>query len=242
MNSRMMRAGPVQERFAIIETSSMAGQVALAQGETLLGVRRLEEARRHARDLVPALRDLLAEQGWKARDLSGIIVSRGPGSYSGLRVGIMTAKALAYATGCALLGVDTFTAIALQAPLDAGRAIVLADAQQNKAYVQTFVRSESGRPMRPDSALAIRALPEILEQVTDRDWLTGPCVRDGEALWTGHNLVDAHDRQPRVESLLQLGLEKFRSGTTDDVLKMEPLYLRPSSAEEKWQAGSGKEK
>ena len=58
------------------------------------------------------MRDLLADQGWKARDLTGVIVSRGPGSYTGLRVGIMTAKTLAYATGCALLAIDTFAAVA----------------------------------------------------------------------------------------------------------------------------------
>src|SRR5206468_351809 len=89
-----------EPRLLILETSSQAGQVALAAGERLLGVRRLDEARRHARDLAPAVRELLVEQGWRPRDLHGVVVSRGPGSYTGLRVGIMSAKALAYATGC----------------------------------------------------------------------------------------------------------------------------------------------
>ena len=79
----------------------------------------LDESRRHARDLAPAVRDLLAEQGWPARSLEAVIVSRGPGSYTGLRVGIMSAKTLAYATGCALLAVDTFAVIARQAPPEA---------------------------------------------------------------------------------------------------------------------------
>src|SRR5215471_12911522 len=103
-------------RLLLLETSGRVGQVALAEGGRLRGVRRLEETRRHARDLAPAVRELLAAQGWRVRDLHGVIVSRGPGSYTGLRVGIMSAKALAYATGCTLLAIDTFAVIAGQAP------------------------------------------------------------------------------------------------------------------------------
>src|SRR5262245_23721817 len=115
-------------RILILETSSRVGQVALAEGETLRGVRRLDEAGRHARDLAPAVRGLLAEAGWTAKMLDAVIVSRGPGSYTGLRVGIMSAKALAYATGCALVAIETFTAIARQAPVGVARIDVLADA------------------------------------------------------------------------------------------------------------------
>ncbi len=72
--------------------------------------------------------------------MQAVLVSRGPGSYTGLRVGIMSAKTFAYATGCALIAVDTFAAIALQAPESVARVDVLADAQQDKVYVQSFAR------------------------------------------------------------------------------------------------------
>src|SRR5258705_7888960 len=116
---------PEKPRFLILETSGRVGHVALAHGEHVRGVRRLEEARRHARDLAPAVRDLFAEAGWNARQLAAVIVSRGPGSYTGLRVGIMSAKTVAYATGCRLLAIDTFAAIAQQAPAEAGQIDVL---------------------------------------------------------------------------------------------------------------------
>src|SRR5262245_52282348 len=93
-------------RLLILETSGRLGQVAVAGGSALRERRRLDEARRHARDLAPAVADLLATQGWKARDLHAVIVSLGPGSYTGLRVGLMSAKTLAYATGCTLIGVE----------------------------------------------------------------------------------------------------------------------------------------
>ena len=66
-------------------------------------MRRLDEARRNARDLAPAAAELLQKQGWKPIGLDAVLVSCGPGSYTGLRVGIMSAKTLAYATRCALI-------------------------------------------------------------------------------------------------------------------------------------------
>lgn len=226
----------MEPRLLILETSSRVGQVALAQGESLLGVRQLDEARRHARDLAPALQALLAAQGWTARDLHGVIVSRGPGSYTGLRVGIMSAKALAYATGCALLAVDTFAAIARQAPAEARRIDVIADAQQDKVYVQGFERT-TPEILDPICPLSIRPMADWLGQLTPQTWLTGPGLRGHESrLPAGQPLVPAPCWDPQPASLLAIGLARFLRGERDDFWALEPLYLRPSAAEEKWQA------
>jgi tRNA threonylcarbamoyladenosine biosynthesis protein TsaB len=224
-----------QPRLLILETSGRMGQVALAEGERLCGVRRLDEARRHARDLAPAVRDLLAERGWRPRDLHGVLVSRGPGSYTGLRVGIMSAKALAYATGCALLVIDTFAAVALQAPEEALRIDVLADAQQDKVYVQRFARSAPGADPLPERPLAICTFSEWLAQAEASVWVSGPGLRGREGrLPEGTRPVEAGLWDPRPESLLRIGLARYRRGERDDVWALEPLYLRPSSAEERW--------
>src|SRR5438034_1064164 len=127
----------MEPRVLIIETSSRTGSVALAEGPVLRGTRPLDEARRHAQDLAPAVSDLLKGVAWRPRDIQAVFVSRGPGSYTGLRVGIMSAKVFAYATGAALLGIETFQAIATQIPQEcSGPADVLGDAQQGKVYVQ----------------------------------------------------------------------------------------------------------
>src|SRR6516162_1038312 len=117
-------------RVLILETSGRAGQVAVAEGGRVLAERRLSETRRHGRDLAPAVAELLAGQGWPLKSVGAVVVGRGPGSYTGLRVGIISAKAFAYATGARLLAVDTFAAIAAQAPAEARQVDVLADAQQ----------------------------------------------------------------------------------------------------------------
>jgi tRNA threonylcarbamoyladenosine biosynthesis protein TsaB len=229
-----------ESRFLILETSGRVGQVALAEGLHLRGVRRLDEARRHARDLAPAVRDLLAELGWTSRDVQSVIVSRGPGSYTGLRVGIMSAKTFAFATGCALLAVDTFAAITLQAPAEADRLDVLADAQQKRIYVQRFVRSGETAEWQPESALRIENLEEWLLHREADVWVTGPGLATYELLaHEGKRVVKAEDWHPRPESLVQIGLGRYLAGARDDVWSVEPLYLRPSSAEEKWRARSG---
>jgi tRNA threonylcarbamoyladenosine biosynthesis protein TsaB len=218
----------------ILETSGRVGQVALARGESLCAVRLLDEARRHARDLAPAVAELLAGQGWQPRDLHGVIVSQGPGSYTGLRVGIMSAKTLAYSIRCALLAVETFAAIALQAPEDVPRLDVLADAQQEKVYVQRFARSSPAAALLPLTRLNIQPLSEWLDGLETETWVSGPGLRGNENRFASQaHLVEAVSWDPQPASLLRLGLARYQRGERDDPWTLEPLYLRPSSAEEK---------
>jgi tRNA threonylcarbamoyladenosine biosynthesis protein TsaB len=219
----------------IIETSGRAGQVAVARGAELLAVRPLAEGRRQGRDLAPAVGELLRQQGWTARQLQGVIVSLGPGSYTGLRVGIISAKTLGYATGCALLGVETFAAVAEQVPEAATRLDVIADAQQGKVYVQSFRRASAEAAWEPQAALAIRAVEDWLAGRAAEAWVSGPGVDVHLGrLQSAVKLVEADRRLPRAESLLRIGLRRYQAGGRDDVWSMEPIYLRPSAAEEQW--------
>ncbi len=223
-------------RLLILDTSTGgSGFVALGEGPELRGQRRLDEARRHARDLAPAVRGLLDEAGWKPREIHAVVVCRGPGSFTGLRVGLMSAKAFAYATGCVLLGLDTFAAVAAQTPVEVTRLDVLADAQQDKVYVQPFGRQ--GDDWKALAPLAIRRFAEWLHEREPSSWATGPGLRK----WEAHLIpevprADSSLWEPHAESVLRLGLARYLAGEGDDVWTLEPLYLRPSSAEEQWQA------
>lgn len=225
----------MEPRLLILETSGRVGQVALADGEWLLRARPLDETRRHARDLAPAVVELLAAEGWKPRDLNGVIVSRGPGSYTGLRVGIMAAKVLAYAVGIPVIGVDTFRAIAEQAGSEVSRLDVLADAQQDKVYMQPFGRPDAAAPLLPAAALSVQSFPAWLAGRDPTAWVSGPGLRRfADRCPADTRLVAAEHWDPRPESLLRIGLERLRSGAVDDPWTLEPLYLRPSAAEEQW--------
>lgn len=213
----------------IIETSHRIGRVALALGNTIVGERVLDESRRHARDLVPAVHALLGQQGLKARDLAGVFVSHGPGSYTGLRVGIMSAKTLAYATGCPLLAVSTFAAIHAQVASQHPELDVLADAQQDKVYVQRFGSAAS--PLR------IVPFTDWLIESRDRNRsVTGPALEIFAPRIEGVKVLPNEHWHALPAGLLAVGWERYARGERDDIYAVEPLYLRPTEAELKWQA------
>lgn len=217
----------MQPRLLVLETSHRLGRVALAEGGVIVGERTLDESRRHARDLAPAVQDLLRAQSWRPADLTGVIVSRGPGSYTGLRVGIMSAKMLAYATGCTLLAIDTFEAIYQPLASTAPTVDVIADAQQDKIYVQRF-----GPAPKPLTILSLDAWLARGEPTT----VTGPGLEIfANRLPASLPMLPRETWLPQPAGLLRVGLERIRRGERDDVFAVEPLYLRVSSAEEKWQ-------
>lgn len=205
----------------LLETSSRVAFAALAESDTVVGVRRLDEGRRNARDLVPAVADLLRERGVAPNTLDAIIVGLGPGSYTGLRVGIMTAKTLAYVLKRPLIGVPTFHVLAGQS--GAGLVDVLADAQKDAIYLQSF---RNGRPLNE------------LQIVRGDDWLA---ARDPHAIATGPGLSKIRadvprrpesDWQPQPAALLAVA-ESF---APVDPFSLAPIYLRPSAAEQQWDA------
>jgi tRNA threonylcarbamoyladenosine biosynthesis protein TsaB len=223
-------------RLLILETSGRIGQVGLALGSRLLAGRRLDEARRHARDLAPSVADLLREQQWKPRDVQAVVVSRGPGSYTGLRVGIMSAKTFAYATGCALVAVDTFAAIAANCPAVVDAVEILADAQQGKVYVQRYGRTGGTSTWHALDALTILSLDQWITHRSGSSWVTGLGLEIYRPrLPPDFKVIDPAFWHPSLESLLQIGLARFARKEKDDLLTVEPLYLRASAAEEKWE-------
>src|SRR5262245_62607793 len=107
----MRRIGGPGMNVLAIDTSTERAVLALSGVDGRLCVATIDAARRHGRDLVPGIRGLLDSAGVSVGDLEAIAVGLGPGSYTGLRVGVTAAKTLAYVTGVALLGLDSLHAI-----------------------------------------------------------------------------------------------------------------------------------
>jgi tRNA threonylcarbamoyladenosine biosynthesis protein TsaB len=219
-------------RVLILETSGKVGQVALASGETILGRRELPEARRHARDLAERCRELFAEQNWRARELSAVVVSIGPGSFTGLRVGIASAKAMAYATGCELFGVPAFDAIVACLDESAPAVEIIADALQGQVYSQRFI-PDAGSGWRPSEPIGIRSFEDWLRDLTPGSLVAGPAIGMYESrLPETARIVRDEDLNPRIEGLLRRARGDSAS-TQSNAWTLEPIYLRGSSAEEK---------
>lgn len=215
------------EGWLLIETSGRVGKVGLARGGAVVRAAELDASRRHARDLTTAVDALLKAELLGPRDLTGVMVSVGPGSYTGLRVGVMAAKALAYATGCRLVPVGTFAAIAAQAPADADVLWVIADALQGLVYYQRFER------VAPAGAVRIVSVEEWSAQIRDGDRVSGPGVKVyADRIPPTCRVVPEADREPSVAGLFAAG-QGIAPATREELFALEPLYLRGSSAEEK---------
>ncbi len=216
------------EPWLLIETSGRGGLVALAVGGTVVGERTLDPARRQNRDLAPFAAELLSAAGLTAKSLRGVMVSVGPGSYTGLRVGLISAKVLAYAVGCELVAVPTFAAIAELAPPELPGVDVISDGLQGLVYCQRYARTDG--VMAATNALAILTLAE---------WVaTGPAAVSGPGVALADAALDASVmrvlvdlRTPAAASLLAAG-RRVAPVTREELFALEPLYLRPSSAEE----------
>jgi tRNA threonylcarbamoyladenosine biosynthesis protein TsaB len=217
--------------WLILETSDRTGKVGLARGGNVVRALVLDERRRHVRDLAHNVSTLLEAESLRPADLAGVAVSRGPGSYTGLRVGIMSAKALAYAVGCELRAVETFAAIAAQAPKEAGSVWVIADALQGQVYSQHFFREQN--LWSPAEELRIEPIADWSARVKEGEWVSGPGVSSYEdRVPDSISIVSEVDRRPSIESVFAVA-RRVRPLSGVELFALEPLYLRGSTAEEK---------
>lgn len=240
---------PARESLLLVlDTSGPAGTVALARGETMLAERRFDLHQKHAQVLLPGIRDLLAEAGAAARDVNIVGVSEGPGSFTGLRVGVMCAKTLAYATGARLVAIGTLAAISRTVLGDAAvhRGVwVVENAQRGDVFALhvpkgTVPFGDTG-PLRVMSAAELRAALEpddlvigpgrsLLEDLPDRPLAAWPLLDA-----TGISPVS----RPSGRSLIQMTRELVEQGRFADPWTLEPAYLRRSAAEDQWLARRG---
>src|SRR5512146_512531 len=112
-------------RVLAIETSGRVGSIALAQGGSILAEAEFEHGLKHAAEIIPMIDRLCRERQWTPRDIEHAYVSAGPGSFTGLRIGITLAKTLAFATGAKLVAVPTVRVLAENAPAGARNVIIV---------------------------------------------------------------------------------------------------------------------
>lgn len=160
-------------------------------------------------------------------------VTVGPGSFTGLRVGVATAKTFAYATGAAVLGIDTLEAIANQVPEGMDRVSVALDAQRGDVVAADFVRD--GPWMRPTSPWRLQPSAAWLEEAAARGVaVTGPILaRLAERIPQALAIVDQPLWTPQALTVARLAARDASAGRRDDLWKLVPRYSRRAAAEEK---------
>ncbi|MDP9173059.1 MAG: tRNA (adenosine(37)-N6)-threonylcarbamoyltransferase complex dimerization subunit type 1 TsaB [Planctomycetota bacterium] len=227
-------------RSLAIETSSRIGSVALAQDGKLLAEETFPHGLQHAARIVPAIDALCRGAGWTSGDIAHIYVSAGPGSFTGLRIGITLAKTLAFATGAKLVAVPTVRVLAENAPRDAQNLIIVIDAKRDQIFTASF--EKSGLFWKPLQPAHLGTLTAMLA-TTPR-----PVCLLGEGIPYHRKFVPENDPllsiadeslwRPRAEIVAKLGWELAQQGCFTAPMELIPIYIRRPEAEEKLEASS----
>ncbi len=223
--------------YLVLDTSTEGATVGVsANGHPIVSAN-IELPRRHGRDLVPRLRDVLEQAGLRPMDLDLIAAGLGPGSFTGLRIGLAAAKTLAYAAEAAILGIDSLEGIAANAPPDVLRVSVIADAQRGDLYTADFHREVAGQPLKRMSPTRIESLTDWNRRIEPGTYAIGPAL-DSPKLQPqfSERLIRADSalNRPDAASLLAVASSAWEQGRRCDLWSLEPLYLRRSAAEEQW--------
>lgn len=220
-------------RILALETATLAGSAALLEGGQVIGQSLLDVALTHSERLITMVDRLLKDCRWDVAGLEALAVSIGPGSFTGLRVGIATAKGLALALGLPVAPVPTLDALASNLPFAEAPVCPLLDARKGEVYLSLYRWNEDRMERRWDYlALPPRAAAERLRSpvIVVGDGVAA-CLPFLSHLGAGLRVAPASHSVPSAAVVGQLGRGVLESGCAVAAEVLAPLYLRPSEAE-----------
>ncbi len=220
-----------------IEASTQVTSVALV-GATGLVAESTRGGRSTASErLLPLVQTVLEDADVHGTDVQGVAVSIGPGSFTGVRVAVSTAKGLARAWGKPAIAVSTLAAMAERFPASRLPVCVMLDARKAEVYAAIFTMTEGGpEVILPEQAITPERLCRRIDQPT---LLVGEGALKYRSLFKEHLparavFVPGPLNAPSAASVAEIGLQKFRAGETVDSCRLLPNYIRRSEAEIKW--------
>lgn len=217
-----------------IETATMTGSLALLDEDRLISEYTLNVRTTHSVRLMPALDWMLRDACMEKSQINGIAVSIGPGSFTGLRVGLSTAKGLALGLGIPLVGVPTLDALASNVPHAKYQICPVLDAKKKEVYTTLF---------RYENDVLVRQAPyqvippaELINQIYERTIFLGDALDVYREFFSGELgdlaiFAPYSQRLPRAAVVAEIGLAKLKTGELLDIATSEPLYIRRADAE-----------
>ena len=207
-----------------IETATKNCSVALAkEGKTILCKEIAEEGYSHAERLHVFIEEIIKEVGITSQDLIAISVSQGPGSYTGLRIGVSAAKGLCYALDIPLIAVDTLQVMASQVNVSSGLIIPMLDARRMEVYSAIF--NPKFEKIRAVQAEIITE--NSFEDLQETLYFLGDCAEKCKTVLTKENYIFLDEiKYPSAKEMSGLSFEKYKIIDTVDVAYFEPYYLK----------------
>jgi tRNA threonylcarbamoyladenosine biosynthesis protein TsaB len=220
-------------RILALDTSTASGSVALLDGDTLVGQLALADDVGALQSFAPAMDDLLRRAAWSPTDVQLVATTIGPGSFTGLRIGVTAAKTLAYAVGAELVALNTLDVLTHQLPEDVTAACAVMYAQRGELFAATYARLPD-RTWEPITGCRIVSPHALVEQLADGTVVTGPAAqRIPDPLPAGVGRADPACWLPRAATVGHLAWRRYEAGQRDDPMQLVPQYYRPSYAEVK---------
>jgi|SRR6218665_274350 len=207
-----------------IETATKNCSVSVAKdGKTLICKEMAEQGYSHAEQLHVFIEDVLQAVGIKFSDLNAVAVSQGPGSYTGLRIGVSAAKGLAFALNIPLIAVDTMKVLAAQAKVTDGLIVPMIDARRMEVYSAVF---NSNLEKNRDVTAEILTEDSYSDE-TQKLYFIGDCQEKCQTVLTKENFIFLENViYPSAAEMSALGYIKYKKNDTVDVAYFEPYYLK----------------
>ncbi|HZL38102.1 MAG TPA: tRNA (adenosine(37)-N6)-threonylcarbamoyltransferase complex dimerization subunit type 1 TsaB [Tepidisphaeraceae bacterium] len=225
-------------RAIAIETSGRLGSVALAEDGIAVAHDTFAHGLMHAAEMVPRIDALIKARGWKPADAREIYVSAGPGSFTGLRIGITFAKTLAYATGARAIAVPTVEVLARNAPPNARHVLIVLDAKRDQIFTARLTRIASDG-WTYDEPAHLDSLANMLARSPRPIHLIGEGIPYHEKFLPAADpgiILTLPDRwRAQAGKVATIGYAIARSGVPADAQSLAPIYIRRPEAEEKYE-------
>lgn len=207
-----------------IETATKNCSVALAkEGKTILCKEIAEDGYSHAERLHVFIDEIISEAGIQMKDLVAVAVSQGPGSYTGLRIGVSASKGLCYALGIPLIAVDTMQSLASKVKTDDGLIVPMIDARRMEVYSAVF----SADLDKKREVLAEVITENSFEELNEKIYFVGDCNEKCKTVLTKDNFVFLDEfKYPSANEMSTLSFDKYKKNDTVDVAYFEPHYLK----------------
>ena len=216
-------------RIIHIETATTTCSVAAGENGVLLAVRSVHDGYKHAENLLRLFEEVMQEAGWKNDELSAIAVSAGPGSYTGLRIGVSTAKGLCYALDIPLIAVSTLYSLASgfrrKFPDSESLICPMLDARRMEVYTALF--SKNLDRLKPDAPLIVEELESVLEILEQPIVFFGDGAEKCEVVLAHPNASFNKSIQISAEDMVQSAYDLYQTLTFVDLAYFEPEYLKP---------------
>lgn len=208
-----------------IETATKNCSVSLAKNGEILAIKEVNNGNySHAELLHQFIKDILTQEKINQSDIDAIAVSKGPGSYTGLRIGVSAAKGLCFALDIPLIAIDTLQALSCSISIEKGFIIPMIDARRMEVYTAVF--DENNTTIENTSAKIIDETSFINYLKKNKTYFLGDGASKCKETITHENAVFVEDHFPSAKEMASLSYAKFQQEKFEDVAYFEPFYLK----------------